>query len=495
MNKKFLGLLVLTLALIALPVWAARTVTEATLNGGSSVKVKADTTVTTAVTVEITGLSFPWSSTRYRIGPGSWTCVDHGEHPSGTTAAETFLITSPSSAGSYDVDLDPRAGDSCTGASNTETLLNGVIVDIVPPVIDAHADVTEEATDASGAVITYTVPDAVDDVDGTFPATCAPIPGSAFPLGTTLITCDASDIAGNPAISTTFDIIVEDTTPPVITINGSTPIDLVIGDPYVDAGAVATDAVDVTDVVTTGGDTVDTSTIGTYVITYGAVDAAGNSATQVTRTVNVSDVGAPIVTLVGDNPQIITRDQLYVELGATALDDVDGDLTASIIIDASAVDTTTVGSYTVDYTVDDLSGNTGIASRTVTVQEPTPSPEPEPDSGSGSHSGGYVLGLGPNNLLAGGQVLGTSTGQVLGASTVRRGGLTDKERARLLRKRINRIRIKIYHLNNPQTPVVGGGTPTNTPTITDTIDTPDITSTGFGSTSTEPISKPWWKFW
>ncbi len=80
-----------------------------------------------------------------------------------------------------------------------------------------------------------------------------------------------------------------DTVPPVITLNGDPTVDLSIGDTFTDPGATATDNVDgdVSGNIVVGGDTVDTNTEGTYVITYNVSDAAGNTAMEVTRTVNV----------------------------------------------------------------------------------------------------------------------------------------------------------------------------------------------------------------
>ncbi len=77
-----------------------------------------------------------------------------------------------------------------------------------------------------------------------------------------------------------------DTDPPVITLNGAPEIILDIGSTYVDPGASATDNVDgaVTPVV---DDPVDTTVVGTYVVTYTATDKAGNAAVPVTRTVRV----------------------------------------------------------------------------------------------------------------------------------------------------------------------------------------------------------------
>ena len=76
-----------------------------------------------------------------------------------------------------------------------------------------------------------------------------------------------------------------DTTKPVITLLGDANVILTVGDTYTDAGATATDDVDGNINVAVSGE-VDTSTIGTYIITYTAVDKAGNKA-FLSREVNV----------------------------------------------------------------------------------------------------------------------------------------------------------------------------------------------------------------
>ena len=50
--------------------------------------------------------------------------------------------------------------------------------------------------------------------------------------------------------------------------------------------------------MTTGS--VDTDTVGSYTVTYTSTDASGNTGTA-TRTVNVVDTTAPVVTVTGDN--------------------------------------------------------------------------------------------------------------------------------------------------------------------------------------------------
>ena len=91
-----------------------------------------------------------------------------------------------------------------------------------------------------------------------------------------------------------------DTTAPVITLNGSSTMNLNVGDSFTDPGATASDNVDgnlTSNIVVTGS--VDTATEGTYTLNYNVSDAAGNAATQVSRTVNVNaavgDTEAPTV--------------------------------------------------------------------------------------------------------------------------------------------------------------------------------------------------------
>lgn len=54
---------------------------------------------------------------------------------------------------------------------------------------------TVEATDASGATVTYTAPTATDTVDSSVTPTCSPESGSLFGLGDTTVTCTATDLS------------------------------------------------------------------------------------------------------------------------------------------------------------------------------------------------------------------------------------------------------------------------------------------------------------
>jgi hypothetical protein len=80
------------------------------------------------------------------------------------------------------------------------------------------------------------------------------------------------------------------------------------------------------------------------------------------------DVTAPVITLKGVSPITTAKDSVYNDAGATALDDVDGDISIDIAA-TSTVDIHTVGDYTVKYNVSDAAGNAAVeVSRVVKVR-------------------------------------------------------------------------------------------------------------------------------
>jgi len=81
--------------------------------------------------------------------------------------------------------------------------------------------------------------------------------------------------------------------------------------------------------------------------------------------VPINDV-KPIITLIGSKTISVNQGTIYTDLGATATDDVDGNITSKITV-VNKVNMTVPGSYQVIYTVADSSGNKRIAVRSVTV--------------------------------------------------------------------------------------------------------------------------------
>ena len=187
----------------------------------------------------------------------------------------------------------------------------------------------------------------------------------ALQSGTTSIMAKVGEIESN-VIS--IEVIPLDTTAPTLTLNGEAELTLVLGTAYTELGATATDDRDENVSVTQTG-LVDTNSVGTYSITYTATDKAGNS-TSIQRTVHVvlpSDVTAPVITLNGEGTVNLFQDTSYVELGATATDNRDANVSVSI---SGNVDTSTLGSYIVIYSATDIAGNSSTAQRTVNVVLP-----------------------------------------------------------------------------------------------------------------------------
>jgi len=169
-------------------------------------------------------------------------------------------------------------------------------------------------------------------------------------------------------------VIVRDLTPPVINLTGSNNITIEFNTSYNELGATATDNLegDISDKIIIDNSSLNVNVIGTYVLYYDVNDSAGNSAETVNRTVNVIDSTPPVLTLLGDNPQEIEVGASYVELGANATDNYDGNLTDNITIDNSSINTNVLGSYEVLYSVNDSFGNSANATRIVNVVDNTP---------------------------------------------------------------------------------------------------------------------------
>ena len=153
----------------------------------------------------------------------------------------------------------------------------------------------------------------------------------------------------------------KDSTPPVITLNGNNPTVVELGNAYIEAGATADTG---EPVVVTG--TVNTNVVGTYTLTYTAIDDWANVGTT-TRTVNVVDTTAPVMSVTGDNPATVELGASYTDAGATG-----SDLGGAVAVSSSGtVNTDVVGTYTITYTGTDPSGNTSTATRTVNVVDTT----------------------------------------------------------------------------------------------------------------------------
>ena len=212
--------------------------------------------------------------------------------------------------------------------------------------------------------------------------------------GTYELTYTVSDTAGNTTSKKRTVIFEElgnldismgsvlDGVTPQISLKGANPYCMVKGGTYLEPGATATDNVDgnITDKIVVTNK-VTGNLMGAFRIVYKVEDSSGNQAIAyraviVTTSCPNNNQGtaesnsAPVITLIGKNSVVINVGTEYVDLGATAYDKEDGDITSKLVTDTSAVNTRVPGIYKVWYRVTDSAGKTTSASRTVTVKNP-----------------------------------------------------------------------------------------------------------------------------
>ena len=179
----------------------------------------------TATAVDIAGnlSSETWTFTvSDTIGPvfGPYT----GPGPVEATGPATpVTFATPTASDNVDpvveVECVPPSGDgfpvgitevTCTAtddAGNTATLAFDVaVVDTTAPVLTVPTDIVVDAASAIGASVSF-VATATDAVDGAVTPVCTPASGSTFAIGTTTVTCTATDAALN-TVSRSFTVTV-----------------------------------------------------------------------------------------------------------------------------------------------------------------------------------------------------------------------------------------------------------------------------------------------
>jgi hypothetical protein len=237
------------------------------------------------------------------------------------------------------------------------------VVDTTDPVITLNG----------GNVLTAECHAAFTDPGATATDSCAgdldsaiQVSGTVDPntVGTYILTYTVRDASGNDA-TVTRTVNVVDTTPPVININGDSPATVECHTSYTDAGATANDACGGAFPVAVSG-SVDVNKPGAYTITYTATD--GTNAATATRTVNVVDTTAPVIScpanIVVNLPPNTAAISAPVSFNPTASDSCG---TAAVTTSHASGASFPVGTTVVTATATDQSGNTSSCSFNVTV--------------------------------------------------------------------------------------------------------------------------------
>jgi microsomal dipeptidase-like Zn-dependent dipeptidase len=291
--------------------------------------------------------------------------TDNVDGPVAVSCAPASGATFPLGTTTVACSASDAAGNSASASFHV------TVVDTTPPGVAVPQDVTLEADGPFGAFFGAN-PGAHDAVSGFLPTTCTPpAAGPVFPLGTTRVTCSATDAAGNVG-SASFTVTVVDTTPPALTLPG--PITAEATSPAgaaVSFSASATDRVDGAVAVSCSPASGSTFALGGSSVTCSARDAAGNSASA-SFSITVADTTLPAV----DLPQDVTLEAegpFGASFGAipSAHDAVSGSLPTTCTPPAAGP-VFPLGTTRVTCFATDAAGNVGSASFTVTVVDTTP---------------------------------------------------------------------------------------------------------------------------
>ena len=201
-------------------------------------------------------------------------------------AGYVWLDATDSTSTDTTTPTDTTSTDATTTDATTTDVTTTTTVDNPPSFANVPSGLTVEANGPSGSAVNYTAPTALDDTDGPRPVSCTPGSGSTFPLGSTSVTCTATDLAGHQA-QASFTVAVHDTTAPTLvtpdphSVYASSALGASDSDPGVVAFVQAASATDIVDPHPVVGSNIHSLLpVGTTVISFYARDFSGNSTTR-----------------------------------------------------------------------------------------------------------------------------------------------------------------------------------------------------------------------
>ncbi len=259
---------------------------------------------------------------------------------------------------------------TCTSSDsrgNTASAAFVVTINNNAPTFTAPADITKEATGATGAIATF-APMGGDVEDGQIAAVCVPASGSTFPIGASTVSCTVTD-AANLTAAATFTVTVGDTTAPVLTLPVIAPASATsaAGRP-VTFSATAVDIVDATPTVVCVPASGSIFPIGDTTVTCTATDDNNNSKSG-TFTVTVTNNAPTFAPPSSITTEATSANGAVVSFTAEGNDLEEGTLQA--VCAPASGSTFPLGATTVSCTVTDVAQATATGSFTVTVGDTT----------------------------------------------------------------------------------------------------------------------------
>ena len=232
-------------------------------------------------------------------GSGADNVVYTGATAHDLVSGNLAVTCTPASGSTFALGINTVTCRATDAAGNTGSATFTIEVqDQTKPEVTVPADITAEATGSNGATVAYMGVTATDDVDGPLTATCSKASGTVFAIGTTTVTCSATDQAGNRG-DNTFTVKVQDTLGPNVTVSANKTVVATSanGAAVSYTAPTARDIVDGAVAASCDKASGSVFALGTTTVTCAATDAAGNTGTEkftVTVTAAWSNVLQPV---------------------------------------------------------------------------------------------------------------------------------------------------------------------------------------------------------
>src|SRR4051794_24275654 len=327
------------------------------------------------VTVNVGNVSAPTDTTPPTItasslhaeATGPTTIVNYAFAATDPDDAVVSTTCSPASGSAFAVGSTPIDCSAVDSNGNVGTASFAVVVsDTTPPIVTVPGTLTAEATSAAGAVVSFDS-SAADLVDGAVATNCSTSSGATFPLGSTTVTCTATDAHANTS-SGLFSVVVDDTTAPTLSLPGTITAQATsAAGAAVSYTATASDLVDGAVTPSCSPASGATFPIGSTTVSCSATDAHGKTSSGLFSIV-VADAGPP--TLAVPAAIIVNATSplgAVVTYTATAADAFGAALTPSCSVASGSV--FAIGTTTVSCTATDAGGTLAAAQTfSVTVE-------------------------------------------------------------------------------------------------------------------------------
>ena len=308
--------------------------------------------------------------------PGDITqAADNGQ----CTAAVNYSSATGAGGNCDTIECSPPAGSTfpsgtttvtCAAATGDPCTFRITVTgnDEQAPTIICPGDVTTQAAPSSTVRVDFPEPETIDNCSAVT-VSCSPASGSSFPIGTTTVTCTATDASNNSA-NCTFSVIVTES---VVNCALACGPDITKTIDPSSCGAV----VEYSPPATTGtcGDVECTPSSGsTFPVGFTVVTCTGADGANCSFSVTVNDPVAPTITACASNKVIAADSECMAVMPDLTGEVVASDNCSPVVILQSPPDGELlgVGNTVVTIRVSDASGNEATCTATVSVVESTP---------------------------------------------------------------------------------------------------------------------------